>query len=109
MASTAAFLARAGHRTQVAYSGLDALRAAEADPPDVLLLDLAMPGLDGYELARRVRSLALPRRPLLLAVSGYCAAQDRKLVRDAGIDGHLDKPAAPELRLRLLRRFGDLL
>ncbi len=97
-----------GHQTAVAYDGLAGLRAAEADRPDVVLLDVGMPGLDGWELARRIRAL-WDDSPLLVAVSGYGTKEDHERSRDAGLDAHLVKPADPRVLLRLLEGHAQAL
>jgi CheY-like chemotaxis protein len=68
-----------------------------------------MPDMSGYEVARRVGEAKLPKRPLLIAVSGHGEDTDRRHSREAGIDLHLVKPADPELLIKLLRRFQFIL
>src|SRR5262249_21330255 len=106
--TTAFLLDRAGHEVHIAATGPQALERAAAEPPDVVLLDLGLPGLDGYRVAERIRALGLAPRPLLIAISGYGAELDRQRSAAAGIDLHLVKPADPELLLGLLRRFAGL-
>jgi CheY-like chemotaxis protein len=110
-ASTAKVLQLAGFDARVARSGEEALRVIEADAPDAVLLDIGMPGMDGWELARRVAERAGPldRRPLLVAVTGYAAESDREQSEQAGIALHLVKPVDPVALVGLLRRFGRLL
>ncbi len=81
-----------GHATHVAHSGFDALEAAEIHRPDVVLLDIGLPGIDGYEVARRLRLTGASRRALLVAVTGYGQDDDRRKSREAGFDYHLVKP-----------------
>lgn len=85
-----------GHTVQVAYTGPDGLRLAQQWRPDVVLLDIGLPGLDGYEIARRLRAdpaLRNPGHPLkIIAVTGYGRDSDKDLAREAGFDGHLVKP-----------------
>src|SRR4051812_17304764 len=81
--STAMLLTLHGHTARVAGTGEEALRSAAAEPPDVVLIDLVMPGMGGYELARRLRTLTGPRL-LLVAVSGRGTDEDRKRSADAG-------------------------
>ncbi len=100
--SVARLLSVAGHRTAVAYDGLEALRSLEADPPDAVILDIGMPGLDGWELARHIRALRGEDRPLLVAVTGYGREEDVLRSQAAGINAHVVKPADPRLLLRLL-------
>src|SRR5437763_7624311 len=90
-ASTALLLSLHGYAARVAGSGEEALRVVEADPPDVVLIDLVMPGMGGYELARQLRAKA-GRRPFLVAVSGRGTDEDRQQSAASGIDLHLVKP-----------------
>jgi two-component system CheB/CheR fusion protein len=69
-----------------------ALESAEAFRPDVVLLDIGLPGIDGYEVARRLRNDALHADTRLIAISGYGQVQDRERSREAGFDHHLVKP-----------------
>ena len=79
----------------MAYDGRSALAQAEAEPPDVAFLDIGMPGMDGHELARRFRSHPALREAVLVAVTGYGQAEDRRRSKEAGFDQHLVKPVAP--------------
>jgi DNA-binding response OmpR family regulator len=81
-----------GHEARVAYDGPSALKTAMALKPDVILLDLGLPGMDGYEMARQVRSEAGMDGVLLWALTGYGQEQDRVRCHQAGIDRHLVKP-----------------
>ena len=81
-----------GYAVEIALDGAAALAAAADRVPDVVLLDLGLPGLDGYEVARRLRELPGLRGSLLIALSGYGREEDRWRSREAGIDHHLVKP-----------------
>ncbi len=94
---------------RVALGGEEALEQALADPPDVVLLDMKMPGMDGYELARRLRELRTPKRPILVAVTGCSSEEDREKSAAAGIDLHLVKPVDPGILVGMLSRFRRLL
>ena len=110
-ASLAGWLGRLGHEVRVAPDGPAALRAAEATRPDVVLLDLGLPGMDGYEVAERVHqelAPAMPKAPLVIAVTGRAGEEDRLPSGEAGIDLHLTKPVDPALLSRLLRRFQNI-
>jgi CheY-like chemotaxis protein len=96
-----------GYRVECAYDGEEALQRAAAFRPDVVLLDLGLPRLSGYEVARRLRGeieagATLPQEVLLVAVSGYGRERDRRAAREAGFDLHLTKPADPDEVLRVL-------
>jgi CheY-like chemotaxis protein len=100
--SLALALSLHGHEVRVAYNGPAALAAVQARPPDVVLLDLAMPGLDGYELARRLRRQPGMGDALLVCISGYGSDGHRERSRAAGCDHHLLKPVEVADILRLL-------
>jgi signal transduction histidine kinase len=101
-ASLAALLASMGHRVRVANDGNDALRVVAAAPPDIALLDIGMPGLDGYELARRLRADPATRLVRLVAITGWGQATDREAANLAGFDRHLVKPVDAAELLRVL-------
>ena len=82
-----------GHETQVAYDGPSALKAALTWQPDVVLLDIGLPGLNGYEVAMRIRQESKRKDIVLVALTGYGQNSDRKKSQDAGFDHHLVKPA----------------
>lgn len=82
----------AGHRVRVAVDGLAALDAVQSAVPDVALIDIGLPQMDGYELARRIRAEGHAKRPLLIAITGYGLPEDRNRSREAGFDMHLVKP-----------------
>ncbi|WP_240807872.1 ATP-binding protein [Polyangium spumosum] len=81
-----------GHQTRVASDGPSALRVAEGFHPDIALLDIGLPVMDGYELAHRLRERPELTRLRLIAVTGYGQESDRSLSREAGFDAHLVKP-----------------
>jgi two-component system OmpR family response regulator len=98
-------LGEAGHAVEVAYDGFAALRAAEDNHPDVVLLDIGLPGLGGWELAGKLQALPADKRPLLVAVTAYGQDEDRRRSREAGIDLHLTKPIDAAQLQQLLDRF----
>lgn len=108
-AGLAGLLRTAGHEVEVAPDGPTAVEAAQARPPDVMLLDIGLPRMDGYEVARRVQEQPGPKRPLLVAVTGRNTDEDRCRSEEAGIDLHLTKPVDPHGLQRLLRRFRSVL
>jgi PAS domain S-box-containing protein len=83
-----------GHQVTVAHDGPSALAAARAFAPEVALLDIGLPVMDGYELARHLRA-ALPRAPLFIALTGYGQQHDRQRSLDAGFVDHMVKPVDP--------------
>ena len=90
--SVARLLRRRGHEVHLAHDGLLALRMAEELTPTVVILDIGLPGLNGFDLARSLRALRGPEDLFIVAVSGYGRDEDRARARDAGIDEHLTKP-----------------
>jgi PAS domain S-box-containing protein len=96
-------LEMAGHRVAVAHDGPTALDAARVHAPEVMLIDLGLPRVDGYEVARRMRQEAGFQGILLVAVSGHGRAAEKERARDAGFDHHLLKPVQPEVLFELLR------
>jgi signal transduction histidine kinase len=91
-----------GHETRVVYDGTAALTVAEEFHPEVVLLDLGLPTIDGYETGRRLRQTPAGRMAFLVAVTGWGQAQDIARTREAGFDRHLVKPVAPPLLRSLL-------
>jgi signal transduction histidine kinase/ActR/RegA family two-component response regulator len=81
-----------GHLVRTAYDGIEAVEAAKAHRPEVVLLDLGLPRLNGYEVARAIRALPWGQQAELIAVTGYGQAEDRRLAAQAGFDRHLVKP-----------------
>jgi two-component system CheB/CheR fusion protein len=103
----AKLLKRSGHGVRTAYSGPMALEAA-AQLPDVVLLDIGLPGINGYEVARRLRLLPDLENLKIVAMTGYGQDADRQLAREAGFDSHLTKPVDfLEVRDLLARLFAS--
>ncbi|GIZ52752.1 PAS domain-containing hybrid sensor histidine kinase/response regulator [Noviherbaspirillum aridicola] len=88
----AALLEVHGHRVVVSHNGADALARAANDPPQVFILDIGLPDIDGFALARRLRAMPRTQSALLVALTGYDQEQDRDRAREAGFDHHLVKP-----------------
>ena len=91
-----------GHDVETAYSGPAALAAARARRPVAVFLDLALPGLNGYEVARRLRAEHDGHPLMLVAVTGWGREEDIARTRAAGFDHHLVKPADPAVVVALL-------
>jgi signal transduction histidine kinase len=89
-------LAFSGHRVRAARDGASGVTLAAEVRPDVALIDIGLPDLDGYEVARRIRAAPGGRRMGLIALTGYGQAEDQKRAFDAGFDAHLTKPVTPE-------------
>jgi CheY-like chemotaxis protein len=90
--SLAMMLRLQGHEVRVAQDGPTALDIARSDPPQLVLLDLGMPGMDGYEVARKLRDLPGLEGVVLAALTGWAQEADRERTREAGFDAHLVKP-----------------
>jgi signal transduction histidine kinase/ActR/RegA family two-component response regulator len=88
----AMLLSELGANVEVAHNGPDALHALEAFEPDAMLLDIGMPGMDGYEVSRHVRSSSSHKNVLLIALTGWGQLDDRERSKRAGFDHHLVKP-----------------
>jgi signal transduction histidine kinase len=92
--SLATLLGMRGHDVRMAHDGEAALAMAKAFKPDVVLLDLGMPKMDGFETARRIRRLTWGKRARLVALTGWGQQQDRRRTTEAGFDAHLVKPVS---------------
>jgi CheY-like chemotaxis protein len=90
--SLATLLELSGHETHTVHDGLSAVDQALGFAPDVVLLDIGLPGIDGYEAARRIRAQAASRSMMLVAVTGWGQEEDRRRSREAGFDHHMVKP-----------------
>jgi PAS domain S-box-containing protein len=90
--SLSELLGTLGHHTRMAHSGPEALAAAVEFHPDLIFLDIGMPGLSGYEVARRLRKHPKVASAMLVALTGWGTEEDKKKARDAGFDEHVTKP-----------------
>ena len=97
-AETLAIVLRvAGHDVQVAHDGPSTLKIAADFQPDVVFLDVGMPGMDGFETARQLRQRAELDKAVLVALTGYGRAEDRQRAAQAGFDHFLVKPTPPNV------------
>ena len=94
--SLAILLTLKGNEVQTAHDALEALGMAEAFRPDLVLLDTGLPGMNGYDVAHRIRNDLGMTEVLLAALTGWGQEEDRRRSREAGFDYHLVKPASPE-------------
>ena len=101
----ARLLRQDGNEVKVAQDGIEAVEAAADFRPDVAVLDIAMPKLDGFEAARRIRAQPWGKRMLLVALSGWGHQLDRQRTKEAGFDAHLTKPAKYEKLMEVLNLF----
>ena len=94
-----------GHRADVAYDGQQALQAISHSWPQLIVMDLGMPGMDGYETARQIRQLAHGRPALMIALTGWGQGDARQRTLEAGFDHHLTKPVDFEAIDALLQQY----
>jgi len=105
--SLAVLLRLQGHEVRVAFSGLAALEMAKTYSPDVVFLDIGMPGMDGYEVARRMRQQPRLEKVVLAALTGWGQPEDRRRTAEAGFNHHLVKPPEPEALEGVLAELVD--
>lgn len=94
-----------GYETTAAYSGPDAVAATDTHKPDVVLLDIGMPQMTGYDVVRELRHHSRQPRPRIYALTAYTQVSDQLAAKRAGFDGHLSKPVDIEALLEILRRI----
>lgn len=103
-ADTLAMLCRLnGHQVQVAYDGASCLPIAQTFQPEIVMLDIGLPRLDGYQVAEKLRSSDVTRKALLVAISGYGQPMDEARSRSVGFDAHFVKPVAHSLLMSILQ------
>ena len=90
-----------GHMVEAVGEGTEGLHIAQVKDPDIALVDIGLPGLDGFEIARRLRASG-SRRPVLVALTGYGQPEDRRRATEAGFDSLLVKPVDPSTLSTLL-------
>ena len=103
--ATAVLLELAGHEVKAVADGHDALASAPIFAPHVVLLDIGLPGIDGYAVARQLRAIDEMRSSCLIALTGYGQPADRERANEAGFDHHLTKPADPDELLRVIQEW----
>jgi len=103
VATIALLLADDGHEVREVYRGSEVLRMVRDFDPDIALIDIGMPGMTGYDVAREIRQVFGGARPLLVAITGWKQSSDRILARLAGFDHHLAKPFDPKELLALVQ------
>jgi len=103
--SLALLLESEGHQVLTAYDGISALETARTERPDIILLDIGLPGLDGYAVAQALRQNHELERTMLIALTGYGQPDDRKKSSASGFDEHLVKPVDIEMLRKLLASY----
>src|SRR5690606_12310747 len=101
----AIFLESAGFSTRCVYDGVSALLVASAYKPNAVVLDIGLPDITGYEVARRLRSQPEFERTPIIAVTGYGQHNDRRRAHEAGINHHMTKPVDPDALVSMLAAF----
>lgn len=102
----ATFLLEAhGHRVTSAFDGPSGVEAARRSAPDLILLDIQLPGMDGYEVARTLRTIESLRRTPIVAVTSYAMVGDREKSLEAGCNGYIEKPINPDTFVTEIQRF----
>ena len=101
----AMLLSLSGYDTRTAFDGPSALTAAAQYQPHVVFLDIGLPGMNGYEVARRLRTNPDLKAAHLIALTGWGTEEDQRKSRDAGFDAHLTKPVEPAAVDDVLARF----
>jgi CheY-like chemotaxis protein len=97
-----------GHETEIAYDGLEAVQAAAAFRPDIVLLDIGLPKMNGYEVARHIRSQPWGKGMALIALTGWGQEEDKRRALEAGFDHHLTKPVEAVALEKLLSRMNPV-
>jgi two-component system, sensor histidine kinase len=98
-------LTLSGHEVFESGNGIEAIRVASSERPDVAIVDIGLPGIDGYEVARRLRADPGTRSMGLIALSGYGQEEDRRCAFEAGFDVHLVKPVEAARLSETIARF----
>jgi len=107
VATLALLLLDEGYEVREVYRGSEVLRMVRDFDPDVALIDIGMPGMTGYDVAREIRQVFGRERPLLIAVTGWKQSSDKILARLAGFDHHLAKPFDPNALLELVKPLAE--
>ena len=103
--SFAMLLSFSGHEVRIAHDGAAALDAVRNFRPDVAFLDIGMPGLTGYDVAQRIKELNFPKRPFVIAITGFDQPVNRVAAEQTGFDLYMVKPVEPEKLLWTLRHL----
>jgi two-component system cell cycle response regulator DivK len=98
-------LESAGYALIEALDGLEGVAAAEREHPDLILMDIQLPGIDGYEATRRIRAVPALAAVPIIAVTSYALSGDEAKTREAGCDGYVAKPFSPRQLLAKIREF----
>ena len=89
-------LTKSNYNVIEAFNGLDGFRLAHENNPEIILIDIHLPDMDGYEICNKLRHNGLPKGTTIIAVTSYAMSGDREKAIEAGADGYLEKPINPE-------------
>lgn len=104
----AAMLGLAGHEIKTAHNGPDALAEARAFRPEIVFLDIGLPGMSGYDVATQIRGDTTLAGPFLVALTGWGSEDDKRRTKEAGFDFHLTKPVEAAALNEAIGRYIDL-
>jgi two-component system, cell cycle response regulator DivK len=99
------FLKFAGFRVQIAVDGVEAVEKAASLKPDVIVMDLSLPRLDGWEATRRIKAAAETRDIPVIALTGHAVLESKRKAQEVGCSGYLTKPCLPEVLVSEIRRL----
>ncbi|MGB5420101.1 response regulator [Algibacter sp.] len=89
-------LSQNNYKILKAYNGIEGLRLAHENHPEIILIDIQLPDMDGYEICNKLSHNGLPKSTVIIAVTSYAMGGDREKAMEAGADGYLEKPINPE-------------
>lgn len=89
-------LEKSNYKILKAFNGLDGLRMAHENNPEIILIDIQLPDMDGYEICNKLRHNGLPKNTTIIAVTSYAMGGDKEKAIEAGADGYLEKPINPD-------------
>lgn len=89
-------LEQSNYNVLKAFNGIDGLKLAHENSPEVILIDIQLPDMDGYEICNKLRHNGLPKKTTIIAVTSYAMGGDKEKAIEAGADGYLEKPINPE-------------
>ncbi len=98
-------LTSAGYEPIEAVTGEEGVTLAETERPDLILMDIQLPGMDGYEATRRIKTIPALEHTPIIAVTSYALSGDDVKARDAGCDGYVTKPFSPRALLATVREY----
>lgn len=90
-----------------AYNGIDGLKMAHENHPEIILIDIQLPDMDGYEICNKLSHNGLPKSTVIIAVTSYAMGGDKEKAMEAGADGYLEKPINPDTFVNQMRSIID--